>query len=399
MLPSREFFDSSDDFIVITADIDDSLSAEIPLVELFDLATFTLVDNYLHVLHCYVIELLEDIVWIDEQSFFQLLCSGYSIYHNRESGRFLPIQNKWDLQCLILQTLRDCNATNRSFAVPLIAKFSVSNTDLPRRKRHIIPKLVSRFVPCMLLSNEVCSIVVDDILYAVKDTDSGHAPNSTAVLALGDCVESSGMSLIGAHHFVGSTMTESVSDVLIVGSGIGSFSNNCGGTKNNNDISSDDLADVGIVVENIRTDGYGFSTVNANGRPVSSVTHHHDVTNDAEDDEMPPGQASEQRPVASTVVILAWLLLLNGPSTTLLSPHHCLSVPSVLMRHRPIDRGRGGCDSLGHIWCANLMADIHILPLLASISNIICPYIFSLVHLRFVAVDNWGAWLRCMSAI
>ena len=42
MSASRELFISSDDFIVIKADIDDSPSVEIPLMELFDLATFVI---------------------------------------------------------------------------------------------------------------------------------------------------------------------------------------------------------------------------------------------------------------------------------------------------------------------------------------------------------------------
>jgi hypothetical protein len=62
----------SDDFIVMTANIDDCPCVKIPLTELFDVATFTLIDNYLEVFYQYVVELLEDTAWMDLQSFSRL---------------------------------------------------------------------------------------------------------------------------------------------------------------------------------------------------------------------------------------------------------------------------------------------------------------------------------------
>jgi hypothetical protein len=134
MLASREFFNPSDDFFVIRADIDDSPLVEIPLIELFDLATFTLVESYQQVLDGYVIELLEDTTWVDEQSFSQFLHDGYGICCEMETGRFHAMERR-DLQSFILQNLRNCNANDRYFAVPLLIKFSVSNADQPRRHR------------------------------------------------------------------------------------------------------------------------------------------------------------------------------------------------------------------------------------------------------------------------
>ena len=126
MSGSREFLDPLDDFIVIKADIDDSPSVEIPLIELFDLATFTLVDNYQQVLHGYVIELLEDTTWMDETSCMCLLCSGYGI---SETGQSLPMERR-ELQQFILRSLRHCQDTsNHQFVAPLLINFLMPYAD------------------------------------------------------------------------------------------------------------------------------------------------------------------------------------------------------------------------------------------------------------------------------
>jgi hypothetical protein len=134
MAASREFLQLQDDFIVLTADIDDCPLVQIPLIEVFDFASSTLVDNYLQVLHDYVIELLEDTVWMDVNLFLHLLRSGYGICRHMEIGQFLPLRKR-DLQSFILQSLRDCHVNGHQFAVPLIIKFSVPNSDLPRHHR------------------------------------------------------------------------------------------------------------------------------------------------------------------------------------------------------------------------------------------------------------------------
>ena len=132
MSATREFLYLTDDVIVITANIDDCPCVEIPLTELFDFATYTIVDNYLQVLHGYVIEILEDTVWMDIQSFLHLLCAGYDVHHPIGTGEVLAMP-KPSLQRLILQTLRHCNDHDTQFALPLLIDFLMSDSDLPRR--------------------------------------------------------------------------------------------------------------------------------------------------------------------------------------------------------------------------------------------------------------------------
>jgi hypothetical protein len=133
MSATREFLYLTDDVIVITADIDGCPCVEIPLTELFDFATYTIVDNYLQVLHGYVIEILEDTAWMDMQSFLQLLRVGYDVYHPIGTGEVLAMP-KPSLQLLILQMLRHCNDHDTQFALPLLIDFLMSDSDLPRRR-------------------------------------------------------------------------------------------------------------------------------------------------------------------------------------------------------------------------------------------------------------------------
>jgi hypothetical protein len=121
-----------DDVFVITAEVKGCPGVEIPLSELFDLATYTIVDNYLQVLHGYVIEILEDTAWMDIQSFSSLLLAGYDVHHPNGTGEVLALQ-KPALQQLILQNLRHCNDHDKRFALPLLIKFLMSDSDLPRR--------------------------------------------------------------------------------------------------------------------------------------------------------------------------------------------------------------------------------------------------------------------------
>lgn len=337
MSASREFFNSSDDFVIIRADINDSPSVEIPLTELFDLATFTLVENYQQVLHGYIIELLEDTIWVDEQSFLQLLCAGYGICREMQTGRFHPMKRR-ELQSLILQNLCDCNANERYFAVPLLIKFSVSNADLKGRHGRfkepprIARSSASRLVPNKL-SNEERSIV-NDVPYAAKDTNGGSPSINSATPR--DCVKLTGNDVYccEAPRMASSFSASPTGSACTL-----PFSGSDSEGKNNDDINSDDLVDVCIIIEKGRNSHASVSATVINACGLSSAEGNvtHCVTNTyCEDAEMPSKRDTERHHhVASRKV---QLLLHNGVST-IASPHY-LSLPSELMRYHPIDRGR-----------------------------------------------------------
>ena len=68
MSASREFLSPDDYTVVVTVDIDDCPKATIPLVESFDSATFTVVEDHLRVLDTYIKQPLELTSWLDNRS-------------------------------------------------------------------------------------------------------------------------------------------------------------------------------------------------------------------------------------------------------------------------------------------------------------------------------------------
>jgi hypothetical protein len=135
MMVSKEFH-HSDDYVVITVDIEDCPLVEFPLTELFDIATSRIVDNYLQVVQDYVMQLLEDTTWLDMQSTSCLLRARFSIYHRRDKGELLTLRQP-ALQRLISQMLRYRNGIHscHPIEVPLFIRFLRPAITLPRKTR------------------------------------------------------------------------------------------------------------------------------------------------------------------------------------------------------------------------------------------------------------------------
>jgi hypothetical protein len=131
----REFY-HSDDYVVITVDIEDCPVVEFPLTELFDIATSTVVDNYLEVVQDYVTQLLEDTTWLDTQSRSCLLRARFCMYHRRNEGELLTLRQP-ALQRLIAQMLRCRNGIQscHSIEVPLFIRFKRPAITFPRNTR------------------------------------------------------------------------------------------------------------------------------------------------------------------------------------------------------------------------------------------------------------------------
>jgi hypothetical protein len=129
----KEFSYVSDDVITIMADIDDCPLLEIPLTELFDLSSFTIVENYLQVLQRYVIELLEDTVWMDMQSFRYLLSADFDVFYPTDYGEMIAML-KQPFQQRILQSLRHSHAYDHEFELSILISFRVHATDLPHHR-------------------------------------------------------------------------------------------------------------------------------------------------------------------------------------------------------------------------------------------------------------------------
>ena len=130
MSASKEFF-HSDDFVVITVDIENCPVVEFPLSELFDIAHARVVDNYLDVVQDYVTQLLEDTTWLDAQSALRILRSRLCMYHRRNEDELLTLRQP-ALQRLISQMLRCRNGVHCDpIAVPLFIRFKCPEITLP----------------------------------------------------------------------------------------------------------------------------------------------------------------------------------------------------------------------------------------------------------------------------
>lgn len=126
MSASREFY-HSDDYVVITIDIEDCPLVEFPLSELYDTATSTVVDNNLEVVHGYVTQVLEDTTWLDTQSALCLLQARLCIFYRRNEGELLTLRQP------ALQRLDEIPCD--PIEVPLFIRFAHPEITFPCRTR------------------------------------------------------------------------------------------------------------------------------------------------------------------------------------------------------------------------------------------------------------------------
>ena len=94
------------DCLVITIDIVDCPMAEIPLTEVFDVLTMSLLDNYHEVIRNSVLQQLQDTTWLSEDLLPSLIDPGFGMYHARDRNSIISLQ-KPALQLLIIERLKD----------------------------------------------------------------------------------------------------------------------------------------------------------------------------------------------------------------------------------------------------------------------------------------------------
>jgi hypothetical protein len=170
MSASKEFF-HSDDFVVITVDIENCPVVEFPLTELFDIANATVVDNYLDVVQDYVTQVLEDTTWLDTQSALCMLRSRLCMYHRRNEEELLTCLRQPALQRLISQMLRCRNGVHCDpIAVPLFIRFKCPEITLPRSRTRF-PTAIS----CVSRSNASISSAE---AHSFDSSRSNHIPNA-----------------------------------------------------------------------------------------------------------------------------------------------------------------------------------------------------------------------------
>jgi hypothetical protein len=83
-----------DDCVVLTLDLEDCPMAEIPLSELLDPDTATLVPEYQKIIRETVHQQLEECTWLanDDETRMRLTDAGFGMCHMRERGAFITLR-------------------------------------------------------------------------------------------------------------------------------------------------------------------------------------------------------------------------------------------------------------------------------------------------------------------
>ncbi len=130
MAPGR--FYHPDDHVIMEVDIEDCPVADVPLTEIFDTANSLLINDYISVLKTYIVQQLEDTIWLDDQSTTPLFDAGFATFHRKTDGTVQSLR-KPALQRLIDQSIRDRPNIANPIGVKLLIRFQIPISKLPRQ--------------------------------------------------------------------------------------------------------------------------------------------------------------------------------------------------------------------------------------------------------------------------
>jgi hypothetical protein len=121
-----------DDCVVLTLDLEDCPMAEIPLLELLDPDTATLVPEYQKIIRETVHQQLEECTWLanDDETRTRLTDAGFGMCHVRERGAVITLR-KAALQRLIDQRLDDRTTPTSMVHAQVLICFLVAPNMLP----------------------------------------------------------------------------------------------------------------------------------------------------------------------------------------------------------------------------------------------------------------------------
>ncbi len=119
------------DCLVVSIDIVDCPMAEIPLTEVFDVLTKSLVDNYHDVIRDSVRQQLEHTTWLSADLLPTLTDPGFGMYHARDRNSVIMLR-KPALQRLIIQRLKDRSRPSDIVHVPVLIRFLIPDNDIPK---------------------------------------------------------------------------------------------------------------------------------------------------------------------------------------------------------------------------------------------------------------------------
>jgi hypothetical protein len=131
-----------DDVIVLTVNIDDCPLSEVPLSEVFEMNTSTLLPDYLATFRSYITQQLEDTSWLDDQSMSPLFDAGFGTFLRKDNGDIISLR-KPALQRLIIQSLRGRSDNLIPLAIPIFIRFMIPDSFRPIRSRNsAVPSVI-----------------------------------------------------------------------------------------------------------------------------------------------------------------------------------------------------------------------------------------------------------------
>jgi hypothetical protein len=105
--------------------------AEIPLTEVFDVLTMSLLDTYHDVIRESVLQQLQDTTWLLEDLLPSLTDPCFGMYHARNRNSTISLQ-KLTLQRLIVQRLKNRSCPSNIVHVPILIRFLIPDVDIPK---------------------------------------------------------------------------------------------------------------------------------------------------------------------------------------------------------------------------------------------------------------------------
>lgn len=118
------------DCLLINLDIEDSPFAEIPLVDVYDMVTSTLLDNHRETIHETITQILEDTMWVNQTMIADFVSASFSIFEVREEGMTISLRTP-SLQRLISYSVSNRDIPIAAIQIPLLIRFKSPDKPLP----------------------------------------------------------------------------------------------------------------------------------------------------------------------------------------------------------------------------------------------------------------------------
>ncbi|KAI2505528.1 hypothetical protein MHU86_8864 [Fragilaria crotonensis] len=114
------------DCFLVKLDIVNCPMAEIPLADLFDLVTSSLLENYLDIIRGVVVEMLEDAMWIDESTREKMVDTGFALFEVRDGPGLIISLRAAALQRYVAQSIANRQMPISTLRIPIMVRFKMT---------------------------------------------------------------------------------------------------------------------------------------------------------------------------------------------------------------------------------------------------------------------------------